>query len=437
MSDARLSVGFVSPFPPTASGIADYSAEIATALGALADVTRYEPARAGRAVTSGHDVVLFQIGNDPLHEPSVVALRERPRGVPAVVVLHDFSLHHLFAAAYLDGGRARDYVAEMERAHGARGRDLAERSVAGPRIPVWDLDPWTWPLSGGVVGDADAVIAHSRLVRGAVLRSRPGTRVFEIPMHVSPAPRTDREEARRRLGVPEGRALAASLGFVTPAKRLHRVLDALATLPEAARPFLLVGGRIGTDDPLRTRARDLGLEDDVRFHGWMSEDELWLTASAADLAVNLRYPTMGETSGAVCRIAGFGLPFLVSDVGWFRELPDSFATKAPVGEGEIEVLAAALREATEAPERRRAKADAAAEWGRDKTPERTAGRLLGVLREAAEGWSRPRGAVGRLALEISRLGVAVPGRSASREPDAAVLAGAAAAAADLFPGLAG
>ncbi|HLK45496.1 MAG TPA: hypothetical protein VKT18_05885, partial [Acidimicrobiales bacterium] len=57
---------------------------------------------------------------------------------------------------------------------------------------------------------------------------------------------------------------------------------------------------------------------------------------------NLRYPTMGETSGSAIRALSLGKPLVVSDVGWFAELPDDVALKVPVDEHEVGVLAAAL-----------------------------------------------------------------------------------------------
>jgi glycosyltransferase involved in cell wall biosynthesis len=58
--------------------------------------------------------------------------------------------------------------------------------------------------------------------------------------------------------------------------------------------------------------------------------------------VNLRYPTMGETSGSVIRAMAVGKPLLVSDVGWFSELPDDAVLKVPVDEHEVRVIEAAL-----------------------------------------------------------------------------------------------
>ena len=152
---------------------------------------------------------------------------------------------------------------------------------------------------------------------------------------------SSRRRARRRTrrGAPSAcRSTGpspASLGVVTPAKRVGKVLEALASLPAARRPFLFVGGAVAGGDPLQRYVKEHGLAGDVAFGGHLSEEDFWRAASAADFAVNLRHPTMGETSGAVCRLAGFGLPLVVSDTGWFRELPDDFATKVPVDGDEV------------------------------------------------------------------------------------------------------
>ena len=62
---------------------------------------------------------------------------------------------------------------------------------------------------------------------------------------------------------------------------------------------------------------------------------MWSLMAACDVLVNLRYPTMGETSGSVIRALSLGKPMLVSDVGWFGELPDDVVLKIPVDEYEV------------------------------------------------------------------------------------------------------
>lgn len=430
-----MDVGFISPLPPVRSGIADYSVELLPPLSESVRVTTYSPAEAERALRAGHQVLLVQIGNDPLHLPSVEALRNRRRVTPAVVVLHDFSIHHLFAAGYLDRGREKEYDAELVRSHGERGRVLAAKSRNGPRVPVWDLDPWAYPMSTGLIRDASALIVHSRLVKGAVLRAVPERWVVEVPHHVVPAPRTGRAEARRLLRLPENRIVAVTLGVVTPAKRIGQILEALASIPKETRPFLFVGGAVGEDDPLHGTVSGLDLAGDISFGGYLSEEEFWLAASAADFALNLRHPTVGETSGAVCRLAGFGVPLLVSDVGWFRELPEDFASKIPVGRGEVEALRLQILRLAGDTEERNRRGHAAREWGRERSPERVAALYLNVLNSVCDGTAALRGARGSIASDLDAFGVGRPGRfgSSSRMPDALLISAVAEAEAGLRP----
>ena len=428
-------LGFVSPLPPVRSGIADYSADVLSALRSEIDVETYAPPEAPRAFAAGHAVVLAQVGNDPLHLPTVEALRTNARRVPTLLVLHDYSLHHLFAAAYLDAGRVADYARELARSHGERGRRLGARALGGERVPVWDLTPWEWPMSLGVVGDSSAVIVHSRLVRGALLRERSGIPVFEVPHLVAPAPMHARADARAALGLPPDRVVVATLGIVTPAKRVGKLLDALALLPPGVRPLLVVGGAVAPDDALHAQVRALDLAGDVRFTGYLSDEDFWRLARAADVAVNLRYPTVGETSGAVCRLAGSGLPIVVSDVGWFRELPENFATKVPVGGAEVETIAGALGALAVDAELRAARSEAARAWGRARSPERIAAAYVRVVRAVADGRARTFALAGNLSRALAELGVGRPGGHGSRErgPDGLVLAEVAARAAGLMP----
>ena len=432
----RLSVGFVGPFPPVRSGIADYDAELFPALAAITDARAWRPEQAPEALAAGHDVLLFEIGNDPLHVPSLEALFDPRRRTPSVVVLHEFVLHHLFAAGYLTRGREADYARELERAHGARGREFAESRRYAPLVPVWDLDPWAFPMSAGVIRAADAVIAHSALVTGAVLEACPGARVVTIPQHVASTPRSSPAEARAALGLPQDRPVAITLGIVGPAKRIGKILEALASLPPARRPFLFVGGAVAEDDPLRAYAREKNLEADVKFGGYLSEEDIHRAASAATFAVNLRYPTLGETSHAVCRLAGYGLPLVVTDTGWFRELPDAFTDKIPVGSGEVSLLASAMERLSFGAGLSVERGAEAAAWAVPLRPARIAEATRAVLEEAAAGWSRPRGVSGRVSAALAGLGIARPGihGAESRVPDGLLVAQVAARAAGVLPG---
>ena len=75
--------------------------------------------------------------------------------------------------------------------------------------------------------------------------------------------------------------------------------------------------------------------------------------AACDVHVSLRSPAMGETGRTAIRALSLGKPLVVSDVGWFAELPDeSVALRVEVGDEEIDDLTAALRLLAERPDAR-------------------------------------------------------------------------------------
>jgi hypothetical protein len=78
---------------------------------------------------------------------------------------------------------------------------------------------------------------------------------------------------------------------------------------------------------LRAQVRCSGLDAMVRVTGYVDWPAFQDYCNLIDVGVDLRYPTMGESSASVCRILGAGKPCVVSNVGWFAEIPDSCAVK--------------------------------------------------------------------------------------------------------------
>src|SRR6185437_7331701 len=136
-----------------------------------------------------------------------------------------------------------------------------------------------------------------------------------------------------------GDPLVGCFGNLNTSKRVPQLLEAFARLCET-RPearLLLVGAEAPGFD-LAGRLAGLGL-DGVEREDYVDEERLWSLMAACDVCVALRSPTMGETSGTAIRALVLGRPLVVSDTGWFRELPDDVALKVPVDEHEAETLA--------------------------------------------------------------------------------------------------
>ena len=127
-------------------------------------------------------------------------------------------------------------------------------------------------------------------------------------------------------------------------KRIPALLEAFAELRDR-RPGarLLLVGEASERFELDRRLERLRLGgDELIREQWVSEERFRSLMAACDVLVNLRSPTMGETSGSVIRALALGKPVLVSDVGWFSELPDGAALKIPVDDHEVRTIAGAL-----------------------------------------------------------------------------------------------
>ena len=101
--------------------------------------------------------------------------------------------------------------------------------------------------------------------------------------------------------------------------------------------------------------------------------------------VSLRAPTMGETSGIAIRALSLGKPLVVSDLGWFSELPDEVALKVPPDAREVDELAKALETLADAEVRERMGAASVALASTEHDVERVADSYAAVLEEAAGG----------------------------------------------------
>jgi len=338
-----------SPLPPLRNGIADYSAELLPHLAAAGEVVvviddhapppqqrnEHQVIRlaeyVGREAEFRDEPHLYQLGNNADHVYMLPWLTRRP----GIVVLHDGSLHHLVDQATLRWDDHTGYAAALELEYGSGGRLIADQF----RHYRWRTRSvfYELPLTREIISCSKAVIAHSLYAANKFAAQAPETPVVYVPHHVAPPAlearqHVSRAAARSELGIAAETLYIVSLGFVTKAKQIDTVLRFLARHGgrSASIRYVIVGQDKAEEWDVRSLISTFGLSDIVKITGYVDESTFYQHVIAADIVVNLRYPSGGETSGTLIRALGVGACVVVNDIGPFAEYPDDVCAKVRV-----------------------------------------------------------------------------------------------------------
>jgi glycosyltransferase involved in cell wall biosynthesis len=320
--------------------VADYTLRLCEAL------QRFTLARDGRFTFEAVDrftpdsvrsfgACVYQIGNNRLHADAYRAALN----TPGVVVLHDAVLHHLLLGLLSE----QEYIEEFVYNFGGWHRSIAADLWRDRGHAMADDRYFRYPLLRRIAEASRAVIVHNpkaaRLVREALRNSSREIAVVEIPHFVEiPALRPVEELAARRaeLGIPSGAAVISCFGYMRAPKRLHSLLKAVRGMKAPYR-VLIVGEFVSSG--YEASLAELLADPLVIRLPRVPEDEFWRLAGLSDICVNLRYPSVGETSGVAVKLMAAGKPVLLTASEEYSHFPDSAVVRIDAGEAEIEMLA--------------------------------------------------------------------------------------------------
>ncbi|MET0554695.1 MAG: glycosyltransferase [Vicinamibacteria bacterium] len=412
-----MRVAFVSPLPPSPTGIADYTADVIDALRGRFEMEAFHaqdavdedrlgvPVHPAASLEERHrarpfDAVVYQMGNGDAHAFLYDLL---PR-VPGLLVLHDLVLHHARARAFLDAPAVRAYAAAPHDAAlrdaaqvplDAYGDELAQAYPAQARRlravqlgTVGDLLPYAYPLFRLPVASARAVAVHNAFMADAVRAEVPDAEVSRVamPIAATEAAPARVQALRARLGLAEDALVVGAFGLMTREKRIDTTLRAVARVrAEVPRIRVLLVGPVPDRRALDAAIDARGLHGVAVVTGRVPFDELAEHVAAADVAVHLRYPTARETSAALLRVLAQGRPTIVSDLENLSDLPDGAVVRADVADEEGEVTRALLRLAESPALRVRIGAAARAHVASAHSPERCRETYAAAIERTARG----------------------------------------------------
>lgn len=233
---------------------------------------------------------------------------------------------------------------------------LVGRDVPGPGVPPL----WTqWHrLVGRAVSGCTYVTDFCRRAVYGPGRDHPGGRVILNGVDEPPeVPDSAVEALRARYGVSHDGHLLFALQRVDAMKRVDVVVRAMPSILRRHPGTVLCVGGTGADlARVRGLARELGVQDNVRFAGFIPDEDVPVHLAACDLFV---FHSTYETFGIVLAEAMRSARAVVSvEDGAIREVVDHGKTGLLVPIMDHEAIAGAVGELLANPERRRAMAEA-------------------------------------------------------------------------------
>lgn len=198
---------------------------------------------------------------------------------------------------------------------------------------------------------AQGLILHSDLNRQRLREMVP--ELEDGRLHVIPHGNSDqfrhletsREEARRRLNLPQDATIALFFGSVRPYKGLDLLIEAMPSVVSACpRALLVVAGHVevGNQAEYEAQIAGLGIEPEkvLQRYGYLANEDMICYVCAADLVV-LPYREIYQ-SGVVFLAYSFGRAVLATRVGSFPETVEDGRSGWLVDPENVEELSQAL-----------------------------------------------------------------------------------------------
>ena len=326
-------LAYVSPLPPLQTGVADYSAELLPELEKyyqidviveqdhVSDVWINENCTIHDSQwlaenANEYDHVLYHMGNSHFHL-YIIDLLEI---IPGITVLHDFYISGLFYQRE-NTGIPNALNAELYNGRGYKAVKERYAYEDDARIVRENACNTT------IIQQSQGIIFHSKYSSQLLQECYVPEMNVEscvIP-HLRVKYNSDRESARKQLGIKPDEFIVCSFGLLGETKRNQCLLEAwLASSLSSNKQckLIFVGknseGSYG-EKIVRTISRHK-VKKQVLITGWTKTEEFRLYLAASDIAVQLRMASRGETSGTVLDAMNYGIPTIVNANGSMAEL---------------------------------------------------------------------------------------------------------------------
>ncbi|WP_069792002.1 glycosyltransferase [Cyanobacterium sp. IPPAS B-1200] len=350
-----MKINWFSPLPPAKTEIGKYTCKIVPLLQEFAKVTvwtsqdswhselndymsirYYQPHNISWYEINQADLNIYQLGNNHLFHGDIWQISKKS---PGLVILHDYKLQDFF---YMLSDDKKNYLNQVFQLYGEEGLENAQKFLDGFVSMATMADKY--PMTPLALESAIALMTHNRESYQQLSQENHWmTGYTPLPYLADNLGQIHRRKSQTPYQI-------IMFGFMGQNRCLNSVFKALAMLPRREQFRLHIYGEMWDEDYIFRQIQELGLENIITLHGFVSDDELHHALNNANLAINLRYPSMGEASASQLHLWSYSLPSIVSQTEWYGSL-DSNAVAFVRPNHELEDLTHHLNDFLNNPEK--------------------------------------------------------------------------------------
>lgn len=332
----KPSLLYASPFAPVKSGISGYSEILIYALKSEFDITLliddYQMENKALYEDFGvlvygkdtvcfeeYDYIIYNIGN---HLDFHCYIYKLCLEHPGMVILHDCVIYCLVYGYYEQKGKVYSKIYEIGGSEAVSKVKHAVREAGRNPLEYCEIIS-ELPLNKELAESGNKIMVHSQYAYDSLSQYKAHVKKINMIQQVSEKfQEIEKSKLFEKYSIPKDAFLISSFGGIVETKLNHIVCEVVSEIKESLdKPicYVMVGDGDYADEFVDRR--------NIFKTGYVDMDEFDSFIVHSDLVLNLRYPSMGETSAALLKILQMGKACIINEGGWFSEIPDECVIK--------------------------------------------------------------------------------------------------------------
>ncbi|GAA4296433.1 hypothetical protein GCM10023142_35150 [Anaerocolumna aminovalerica] len=334
----KPSLLYVSPFWPKKSGISEYSEALISGLAVYFEITlvidnykiennevnkKYRVIQYNKEIKyDEYNYIIYNFGNNPEYHGYMYDMIQK---YPGYVILHDYILYYLFVGYYANKNMLFQKIYEIEGCYGIQIVKNSLKNYDNNDLLRHKQIASLLPMNKEVIEKAKGVIVHSEYTNNIIKKNYSGINTLVIHLVKCETENfDDKLFLHNKLGIGKNEKIIGSVGFIAETKQNELACLAIKKYNDTHNEkihYVMIG---------EGNYVDYLLDDYIHKTGFINNKDFFKAINSCSIILNLRYPYNGESSATLIQCMDIGIPCVVTNIGWFSEIPNNSVIKVPV-----------------------------------------------------------------------------------------------------------